>query len=143
MKYAKDYLNKPRTIKLESSLEDVIKKIIDEKKSRLLVTENDKIIGLVTEKDLGFFLLTDVSERKLEEIPLSEIIQTIISVDENTSLVQCADTMLKNGIGSLVITSNDNITGILTKTDLVRYFTKTHPNEKIVGEYMSPYYAWM
>jgi len=143
MKHAKDYLNAPRTIKLESSLEDVIKKIIDEKKRRLLVTENDKIIGLVTEKDLGFFLLTDVSERKLEEIPLSEIIQTIISVDENTSLVQCADTMLKNGIGSLVITSNDNITGILTKTDLVRYFTKTHPNEKIVGEYMSPYYAWM
>jgi len=92
---------------------------------------------------LGFFLLTDVSERKLEEILLSEIIQTIISVDENTSLVQCADTMLKNGIGSLVITSNDNITGILTKTDLVRYFTKIHPNEKIVGEYMSPYYAWM
>jgi len=143
MKHAKDYLNNPRTIKLESSLEDVIKKIIDEKKSRLLVTENDKIIGLVTEKDLGFFLLTDVSERKLEEIPLSEIIQTIISVDENTSLIQCADTMLKNGIGSLVITSNDNITGILTKTDLVRYFAKTHPNEKIVGEYMSPYYAWM
>jgi len=143
MKHAKDYLNAPRTIKLESSLEEVIKKIIDEKKSRLLVTENDKIIGLVTEKDLGFFLLTDVSERKLEEIPLSEIIQTIISVDENTSLIQCADTMLKNGIGSLVITSNDNITGILTKTDLVRYFAKTHPNEKIVGEYMSPYYAWM
>jgi len=143
MKHAKDYLNNPRTIKLESSLEDVIKKIIDEKKSRLLVTENDKITGLVTEKDLGFFLLTDVSERKLEEIPLSEIIQTIISVDENTSLVQCADTMLKNGIGSLVITSHDNITGILTKTDLVRYFTKTHPDEKIVGEYMSPYYAWM
>jgi len=48
MKHAKDYLNNPRTIKLESSLEDVIKKIIDEKKSSLLVTENDKIIGLVT-----------------------------------------------------------------------------------------------
>jgi len=143
MKHAKDYLNNPRTIKLESSLEDVIKKIIDEKKSRLLVTENDKIMGLVTEKDLGFFLLTDISERKLDEIPLSEIIQTIISVDENTSLVQCAGAMLQGGIGSLVITSHDNITGILTKTDLVRYFTKTHSDEKIVGEYMSPYYAWM
>lgn len=143
MKHAKDYLNSPRTIKLESTLADVIKKIIDEKKSRLLVTENDKIIGLVTEKDLGFFLLTDDTERKLDEIPLSEIIVKIISLDENTSLDQCANTMLKNGIGSLVITSHDNITGILTKTDLVRYFTKTHPDEKIVGEYMSPYYAWM
>lgn len=143
MKHAKDYLNNPRTIKLESTLDDVLKKIIDEKKSRLLVTENDKITGLVTEKDLGFFLLTDNTERKLEEIPLSEIVKKIISVDENAGLDQCANIMLKNGIGSLVVTSHDNIAGILTKTDLVRYFTKSHPDEKIVGEYMSPYYAWM
>ena len=142
MKHAKDYLNTPRTIKLDSNLDDVIKKIIDEKKSRILVTENDKIIGLVTEKDLGFFLLTDDTERKLDEIPLSEIMVKIISVDEKTGLDQCANTMMQNGIGSLVITSNDNIVGILTKTDLVRYFTKSHPGEKIVGEYMSPYYAW-
>lgn len=143
MKHAKDYLNNPRTIKLESTLADVLKKIIDEKKSRLLVTENDKITGLVTEKDLGLFLLTDNTERKLEEIPLSEIVVKIISVDENAGLDQCATIMLKNGIGSLVVTSHGNISGILTKTDLVRYFTKSHPNEKIVGEYMSPYYAWM
>ena len=143
MKHAKDYLNNPRTIKLESTLDDVLKKIIDEKKSRLLVTENDKIIGLVTEKDLGFFLLTDNTERKLGEIPLSEIVKKIISVDENAGLDQCANIMLKNGIGSLVVTSHNNIVGILTKTDLVRYFTKSHSGEKIVGEYMSPYYAWM
>ena len=143
MKHAKDYLNNPRTIKLESTLDDVLKKIIDEKKSRLLVTENDKITGLVTEKDLGFFLLTDNTERKLEEIPLSEIVKKIISVDENAGLDQCANIMLKNGIGSLVVTSHNNIVGILTKTDLVRYFTKSHLGEKIVGEYMSPYYAWM
>ena len=143
MKHAKDYLNNPRTIKLESTLDDVLKKIIDEKKSRLLVTENDKITGLVTEKDLGFFLLTDNTERKLGEIPLSEIVKKIISVDENAGLDQCANIMLKNGIGSLVVTSHNNIVGILTKTDLVRYFTKSHLGEKIVGEYMSPYYAWM
>ena len=58
MKYAKDYMNTPRTIKLESSLADVLTKIIDEQKSRLLVTENNVITGLVSEKDLGYFLLT-------------------------------------------------------------------------------------
>lgn len=142
MKVAKDYLNTPRTIKSNSNLADVLKKIIDEKKSRLLITDNGKIDGLVTEKDLGFFLLTDNSERKLDEIPLSEIAVKIISVDEKTGLDECAGIMLKNGIGSLVITSNNEVAGILTKTDLVRYFTKTHSGEKIVGEYMSPYYAW-
>jgi len=139
---AKDYMNTPITIKYESSLADVLKKVIEEKKSRLLVTENDTITGLVSEKDLGLFLLTDNSERKLDAIPLSEIIIKIISVDEKRGLVECAQTMLKNGIGSLAITANDEVVGILTKTDLVRYFTKTYPDKKIVGEYMSPYYAW-
>ncbi len=142
MKHALDYKNAPRKIKHESSLADVLKKIIDEKKSRLLVTENDKITGIVTEKDLGIFLLTDDTERKLDEIPLSAIVKKIISVDENTSMAECAEIMLTKSIGSLVITSNDEVVGILTKTDLVRYFAKMHYGEKIVGEYMSPYYAW-
>ena len=142
MKHASDYKNTPRTIKFESSLDDVLKKIIDEKKSRLLVTENDKITGIVTEKDLGVFLLTDDTERKLNEIPLSAIFKKIISVDEHTSMMECAEVMLTKSIGSLVVKSGNDVVGILTKTDLVRYYTKTHLDEKIVGEYMSPYYAW-
>jgi CBS domain-containing protein len=134
-------MNTPRTIKYESNLADVLKKIIDEKKSRLLVTQNGKINGLVSEKDLGIFLLTDTTERKLDEIPLSEIIKKIISVDEKTGMDKCAQLMMTNEIGSLAVTSNDEIVGILTKTDLVRYFTKLD-SQKIVGEYMSPYYAW-
>jgi len=134
-------MNTPRTIKHESSLADVLKKIIDEKKSRLLVTENGKITGLVSEKDLGIFLLTDTTERKLDEIPLSEITKKIISVDEKTGLDKCAQLMMTNEIGSLVVTSGDEVVGIITKTDLIRYFTKLE-SQKIVGEYMSPYYAW-
>ena len=141
MKYARDYMNTPRTINIESSLGDVLKKIIDEKKSRLLVTENNMIMGLVSEKDLGYFLLTDDTERNLDEIPLSEIIQKIISIDEKTGLDKCAEMMLKNSIGSLMVVANDEFTGILTKTDLVRYFTKTHSVQKMVGEYRAPYEA--
>ena len=134
-------MNTPRTINIESSLGDVLKKIIDEKKSRLLVTENNMIMGLVSEKDLGYFLLTDDTERNLDEIPLSEIIQKIISIDEKTGLDKCAEMMLKNSIGSLMVVANDEFTGILTKTDLVRYFTKTHSVQKMVGEYRAPYEA--
>jgi len=87
-------MNSPRTIKRDSSLADVLKKIIDEKKSRLLVTENNKITGLVSEKDLGVFLFMDTSERKLDEIPLSEIMKTMITVDEKTGLNKCAELQL-------------------------------------------------
>ena len=142
MKHAKDYMNTPKTIKQTSNLGDVLRRIIDENKSRLMVTDNDDITGLVSEKDLGLFLLTDDSDRKLDEIPLSKIVKKIISTDEDTELVKCAEIMLRNRIGSLGISSDNHVVGIITKTDLVRYYAKTHEKERIVGEYMSPYYAW-
>jgi len=142
MDIAKTYMNTPITIDKTANLDQVLKKIIDEKKSRLLVTDNGKITDIVSEKDLGLFLFIDASERKLDEIPVSEISKKIVSVDENTTLDKCSETMLENGIGSLVISSNYDPVGIITKSDLVKYFSRTHQGDKTVGEYMSPYYAW-
>jgi CBS domain-containing protein len=142
MDTVKAYMNNPITIENSANLAQVLKKIIEVKKSRLLVINNNKITDIVSEKDLGLFLLSDNSERKLDQIPLTEISKKIISVNENTTLDKCAEMMLENGIGSLVITSQDNVVGIITKSDLVRYFANAHPQEKFVGEYMSPYYAW-
>lgn len=133
---------KPITIEKNSSLYDAISELSKNKIGRLIVVEQDFPVGIFTEKDIGLFLLTDTTERKLDAIPVSEITKKIISVDEKTTATECAQTMLKNGIGSLVITTNDDVVGILTKTDLVRFFTNTHSGKKIVGEYMSPYYAW-
>ncbi|MGI9566055.1 MAG: CBS domain-containing protein [Nitrosopumilus sp.] len=135
-------LKKPITIDKSSSLYDVILKLLKHNISRLIVTDDNSPVGIVTEKDLGIFLLTDDTERKLDEISLSEIIKKIISVDKNTEIDRCAEMMLKNKIGSLVITSNDDVVGILTKTELVQYFANKYSGKKIVGEYMSPYYAW-
>ena len=142
METANAYMNDPITIDKNENLAEVLKKIVKEKKSRLLVTDGEKITEIVSEKDLGIFLFSDDSERKLDQIPLSEISRKIVSVDENTTLDKCAEMMLANSIGSLVITSKNNPVGIITKSDLVRYFTSAHLGEKLVGEYMSPYYAW-
>lgn len=142
MDVVKSYMNDPIAISSTSNLAEVLQKIIDEKKSRLLVSTNDKITHIVSEKDLGLFLFSDVSERKLDEIPVTEVANKIISISEDTSLDKCAQLMLENSIGSLAVASQDNIVGIITKSDLVRYFALSHLDEKLVGEYMTPYYAW-
>jgi len=138
----KNYTSKPITISQSSNLSDVLKKMLSEKISRLLVENNGIITEIVTEKDLGMFLLTDESERKLGEIPLSEISKKIISINDNTELNECAKKILECGIGSLVVTSNGDVQGIVTKTDLVKYFALAFQDKKSVGEYMTPYYAW-
>ncbi len=118
------------------------KKLLNEKISRLLVSEGDKITSIVTDKDLGFFLFTDKTERTLDQIHLSEIDKPVFSVDESTDIKECAMTMLEKGIGSLAITSNNQIVGIVTKTDLTRHYAENFAGGKSVGEYMSPYYSW-
>ena len=142
MKDAKIYMNVPITINSSARVSDVLKKLLELKKSRLLVTDNNMITEIVSEKDIGLFLYLDQSDRKLGDIPISEISKKIISVKESTGLDECAQKILELGIGSLTLTSNGDIVGIITKTDLVKYFVDEHSGKKMVGEYMTPYYAW-
>ena len=50
--------------------------------------------------------------------------------------------MIENSLGSLGINSDGKTTGIITKTDLTRYFAENCSGKKIVGEYATLYYAW-
>ena len=47
-------------------------------------------------------------------------IEKIVKVDRDVSVKTAAEMMRDNGIGSIFITSGDEIIGILTDTDLVR-----------------------
>ena len=136
-------MKNPATIDIKSSIFDAIRKMREEKIGRLLVFENEKISKIITEKDIGLFLFKDASERKLDEISLRELSTPVLSVDESTKIQECAKIMLEKAIGSLAIKSDNKIVGIITKTDLVKYFAKNHGGKKVVGEYMSPYYSWV
>ena len=132
----------PVTLGKDAAISEAIRIMANKKIGRILVSDNQKITSIATEKDMVFFLLNDQSEKKLEEIPIHKIMKPVLSVSESTSIKSCAKKMLENGIGSLAVTDGDKIVGIITKTDLIEYFAKTQSGKKIVGEYMSPYYAW-
>jgi len=134
----------PITIDIESTVADVTKIMSDKKISRVLVTKNEKITSIITERDVGLFLLKDKSNRTLQQIPLNEIVKPLLTVLQSTEIQECAKIMSENNIGSLGITSKDkDVVGIITKTDLVRYFATNHQNEKIAGEYMSAHSSWV
>lgn len=136
-------MNAPITISKESTIYDAIKQLRNKKISRLLVSEYDKITSIITEKDVGLFLLTDQSERKLEQISIAEVIKPLKTISSSASIKECAQTMIENAIGSLALRSNDTIDGIVTKTDLTKYYAENFSGKKIVGEYSTWYYAWM
>ena len=128
--------NKPITILKNSTISDVIKKLLESKLSRLIVVESGKPIGIITEKDIGLFLFSETTKQGLDDIPISRIMKPIVFVKEELTPQESAKMMLEKGVSSLTVGSQDNIKGIFTKTDLVRYYLK-NPLDKKVVDYMT------
>ena len=126
MSRLEELMNSPTTLDIESTIEDVVKIMNGKKIGRLLVTENKKITSIITEKDLGLFLLKDKSDRTLQQIPSSELVKPILTISQSAKSQDGAKIMLENSIGSLgIISKEKDIVGIITKTDLIRDFAKS------------------
>lgn len=135
---------RPITIDSETSLERIIAKMLKDNISRLILTREDSPIGIITEKDIGLFLLKDDTERNLAEIPASQIMNRLTSVNESMSIGDCVEIMLERKIGSLGISSNDNgLAGIITKTDIAKYYSKNYSGKHTVGDIMTISYVAM
>ena len=94
---------------------------------RVAISSKEKIIGIVTEKDLFNFLYLNSSDRKLlSEIPVKELLKDrneLILVQKDASVQFCAKSMLNNNISSLFVSNSEGqIKEIMTKTDLVEIF---------------------
>jgi len=135
-------MNKPISIDGTATVYDAIKELLTMKISRFLVSDGKNYTSILTEKDIGMFLLNDKTERNLEKIPISEIIKPLQSIDSSTSIKDCAKLLIGNAIGSVAVVSDGSVNGIVTKTDLVRYYAENFAGKKTVGEYTTWYFAW-
>ncbi len=143
MDTVKQIMKKPITIESSSSILKAMTRMIDLKKSRLLTTnKSGEIVGIITEKDIGFFLLSNDSEKNLSEIPVSSIEKTLIEVSESTPIKDVAHIMISKKIGSVGVSSADTV-GIVTQTDLARYYIQHYVGHKRVGDAMTVAYSSM
>jgi len=142
MKLAKDLMNAPIAIEIDDKISDAIKKLLDHKISRLIISHKGKPIGIVSEKDLALFLLEDKTKRTMDEIPIEEIMKGLVMASPNDTIKQCATTMLDEKISSLAISIGDKVQGVLTKTDLTKFYAENYVGKRTVGEFMTSVYSW-
>ena len=137
MTTARELMHKPLSISENSSISQVISKLLELNKSRLVVTDNQKPVGIVTEKDIAFFLFTEKSGQSLDKIPLSHIMKPIVYTNSMSSPESCANMMIEKNISSLAVASQNNLEGIFTKTDLARFYFQNHTKKHTVSDYMT------
>ncbi len=92
--------------------------------SRLVVAEREGAAGIITKKDIFSFAASDDSGRPLDQVYVNEIMsQPLITVNENEFVAVAASLMLDSGISSVIVSDKKNrMVGIVTKTDLVRFY---------------------
>jgi CBS domain-containing protein len=127
-----------------SSLQDLRDILLKYGISRIVVVDEGdmrKPVGIITEKDISRFLYSGATNKPMNKIGLQEILpenRKIITVNKCTSLEESAKMMMHHQISSLVVTDNEGrTTGILTKTDLLDFYTKHFAGRATVGEYMT------
>ncbi len=110
----------------DQNIHDAFKLMKKHKISRLPVVNTNQnhekeLVGIITEKDIAFRL----GSSKYGNLPPSHFyVSTVMSprpitVEPNESLSGAADTMVKNGIGGLIVVESADIVGMLTKSDFL------------------------
>lgn len=134
---------KPITILRNSTISDAIRILLNTKISRLVVVDDKKHVGIITEKDIGLFLFSDTTSQGLDKIPITKIMKPIEFVKRDTTLENSARLMIEKEISSLAIKSNeDKVESIFTKSDLVGYFIDNFSGKRKVVDFMTSNYEY-
>ncbi len=108
------------TIDLEKSALDAANLLSEKDISFLIIIQNGKPIGLVTERD--FLKKVSAKNRLASEIALSEIMsKKFRSVEPSTDIEDAVQKMLNNNIRRLVVIEDEKLAGVITQTDLASY----------------------
>jgi len=139
---ANNFSNKPISILKNSSISDAIRMLLNTKVSRLVVVDNSKHVGIITEKDIGLFLFSETSIQGLDDIPITKIMKPIVFVDKEITPKESAKIMIEKGISSLAIGENGEVKGIFTKSDLTRFVADNFSGKKKVVDFMTHDYEF-
>ncbi len=108
------------TIEHDKTAKDVALIFAEKGISSLVVVQDGKPIGLVTERDLARKVST--TDRKSIEVSLSEIMSANFRwVEPMTPIEDAVQKMLNKNVRRLLVLENDKLVGIITETDLAKY----------------------
>ena len=119
----KDYMHRDvKTIPVEATLKEVGQSFADQGVSTLLVTEGGKYVGIVSDKRLAREGIA--KGLNPETTTVRAIMREHMLLIESAQPVREAQTMMKShGVRHLVVTEQGNIVGVVSISDLIRFYT--------------------
>ncbi len=106
-----------KTVDNNETIKDACEKFKNNWIGCLIVIDNENIVGIVTERDvIQRTICNDMDPKtsKIHEIMTKEV----ISIDKNETVDQAIEKLKKHNIKKLPVTSNGELVGIITLTDI-------------------------
>ena len=124
LKNVRDVMNKSIiSVDKDGTIRMAVNKMVHGGIGAVIVTEKDKPVGILTERDILKFIANekmDLDNSKVENIMSAPL----ISVDSSSSLEEAAGVMLTNNIRRLIIKEKDEYVGIISQRELQRFITE-------------------
>ncbi len=127
------------TVDKDQSLSDALKLLRKHNVSRLPVTNNKELVGIISERDIA----NKLGSGKYESMPASRLhissvmVKDVITVPETMQLEDVAKLMLEKGIGSVPVMNDEKMVGIVSKADFVTLAVGIAFDKVTVKEIMS------
>ncbi|WP_405289819.1 CBS domain-containing protein [Methanobrevibacter sp.] len=108
------------SFKMNCSLKEAAQKLTDNEIDGAPVMKDGKVVGVFTVTDLVKAMAEDNEDRTVGELMSSNV----VIVNEDLKIANAIEVMLKKSISRLIVADNDNnLLGIVTRTDLIDCIT--------------------
>jgi CBS domain-containing protein len=120
-------LEKAVTIEADERVVHLRRRMVDDGIMRFIVTENDKLTGIVTETDVATSLRKfresvkdQHQDHRIRNLLVKDIMSApLISMDRAAKATDIINAMLKKNISSVPVTDNGKLVGVVTRRSLV------------------------
>ncbi|MBR4396632.1 MAG: CBS domain-containing protein [Methanobrevibacter sp.] len=83
-----------------------------------IVDKEDKLVGIVTERDFALALAGSLTTETVGDIMIKDVITTT----PGTPIESCSKIMVRNNLRRIPVVEEEKLIGIVTSTDILRFF---------------------
>ena len=114
----------PRTIDIDALVREAQDLMIDYEIRHLPVTEADRLVGILSDRDIAFASNSTAGELG-DRLRVRDVCSLeVYRVPSDAALDAVLDEMAERRIGSVVVTEGERIAGLFTATDACRCFAE-------------------
>ena len=125
------------TTRKDSTVEEAVKLMNEREIGCLIVTENNRPIGILTERDLLKRIL--VKSKDLKGMKVQDVMSMpLISVEPNVQIGDASRLMLQKNIKKMPIVKKGELVGLVTLTDILRIQPQLIKMYKIFSTGLAP-----